>query len=229
MSGAMTRQLRAAEVARLKAEGLNGIEIAERMGISRSYAYELLSDPGGAADRARKASYGGRCENCGGTTDGSNGTAAAPPLCDKCRKAQQNAEAKGRHLEAVREFVRRYGEPPSATDWNPPHARSVGHPEKAERFYRDGCYPHLNAVQSVWGSWRALLTAAGYPGRRIRRGRPGDDPDVVAETVRLYVDECLSGAEVGARMGVSATAVYRRLEVAGAERRPRRREAEAAA
>lgn len=78
------RAARAAEAARLRAEGLTYERIAVRMGISRSYASCLVSDPTGEQDAARKASYGGECEVCGARTDGSYGRALAPKVCAKC-------------------------------------------------------------------------------------------------------------------------------------------------
>lgn len=79
-----SRAERAVEAARLKAEGLNGIQIAERMGVSRSYAYDLLNDPAGDRDRARKASYRGECIDCGAATTGCNGRDRAPDRCLSC-------------------------------------------------------------------------------------------------------------------------------------------------
>jgi hypothetical protein len=79
----MTRAENAARVAALKAQRLNGIQIAERLGISRSYAYELLNDPEGRKVRARKDSYRGECVDCGASTDGSDGL-AAPERCFGC-------------------------------------------------------------------------------------------------------------------------------------------------
>lgn len=83
---------RAAEAARLRAQGLVYREIAERMGISRSYAAALICDPDGSGDRARKDSYRGECERCGASTNGSNGR-HAPKLCNDCfqtRYAERN-------------------------------------------------------------------------------------------------------------------------------------------
>lgn len=90
----MTRAERAAEAARLKAEGLNGIQVAARMGVSRSYAYELLDDPEGTKVRTRKASYSGICVDCGAPTCGNDGRSKAPKRCAACgatRHADRNA------------------------------------------------------------------------------------------------------------------------------------------
>lgn len=95
----MTRAERAAEAVRLKAEGLNGIQIAERMGISRAYAYGLLNDPTGDGDRQRKKQYAGECIDCGGPTDGSNGRGNAPKRCAHCEQ-HQNDERNAQIIEA---------------------------------------------------------------------------------------------------------------------------------
>ena len=52
---------RAAEVLRLRDEGLKGTQIAERLGISRSLAASLLKDPTGEKERLRKKAYCGTC------------------------------------------------------------------------------------------------------------------------------------------------------------------------
>ena len=77
----MTRAERIAEATRLRAEGLNGTEIAKRMGIATSYAYELLADPNREKVKERRRRYSRECEVCGTLTDGSNGPASAPTRC----------------------------------------------------------------------------------------------------------------------------------------------------
>jgi transposase len=88
----MTRAERAAEAAELRARGLLYREIAERMGISISYAQDLISDPDGSRVRARKDSYRGACEICGKATDGSAGRGAAPRFCNRCSAAHHPAK-----------------------------------------------------------------------------------------------------------------------------------------
>jgi hypothetical protein len=59
-------------------------EVAELLGISRSYAASITNDLDGSLERTRKARYAGVCEKCGGSTDGSNGRAKAPRVCLGC-------------------------------------------------------------------------------------------------------------------------------------------------
>jgi transcriptional regulator with XRE-family HTH domain len=45
----------------LQAEGLNGLEIAERLGMAGSTVYDYLHDPTGEKAKARKWASGGKC------------------------------------------------------------------------------------------------------------------------------------------------------------------------
>lgn len=87
MATDVPRADRVADVAALRAQGLTHQRIADRLGISRSYVRDLIYDPTGAKGLARKASYAGVCERCGGPTSGSNGRAKAPRLCITCTDA----------------------------------------------------------------------------------------------------------------------------------------------
>lgn len=157
------RAERAAEVAALAAaEGLSGIQIAKRLGIGQSYAYELLTDPEGLKVRARKRSYRGRCRECGNPTDGSNGPSQTPERCDPCCQRERHWQAVKRIVGSIQRFAERYGRPPTAPDFNPHQARELGHPWRADRFYRDGDYPYSSNVLDVFGTWNAAIVAAGF-------------------------------------------------------------------
>lgn len=84
MATDIPRADRYAELRALRKQGLTRRQAADRMGISDHYARNLINDPDGSKVAARKASYGGVCERCGGKTDGSNGRAKAPKLCAAC-------------------------------------------------------------------------------------------------------------------------------------------------
>jgi predicted transcriptional regulator len=94
MDGAMNemRLQRAEAVRDLRAEGLTHREIADRLGISRSYAAELDTDPDGTKVRDRKRAYGAICQDCGAATYGGDGRFAAPRLCLKCTKIRKAAQ-----------------------------------------------------------------------------------------------------------------------------------------
>jgi DNA-binding CsgD family transcriptional regulator len=83
-----SRQDRARQAADLRADGLRLVDIARRMGLSMAYTWALLNDPDGSADRARKRSYGGVCDTCGGPTHGSDGRSKAPTRCAECSIAR---------------------------------------------------------------------------------------------------------------------------------------------
>jgi hypothetical protein len=67
-------------------------------------------------------------------------------------------------LAAIQEWARRYGEPPSAVDWNPALARRQGRQERAER-HGAGDWPYYSTVVNLCGGWNAAITAAGYTAR----------------------------------------------------------------
>lgn len=172
MTRSGVRLERAAKAAALREEGLTQAEIAERLGISRSYAASLLNDPDGSGDRARKTKYDGECVDCGSRT-----TAAPAQRCAPCAALHSRLWTEERIIEALREFARRYDRPPSASDLNPGTARARGFHDRAERFYRDGIYPAASLIVGRFGSFNAALAAAGlravHPGGYARSGHAG--------------------------------------------------------
>lgn len=66
-----------------------------------------------------------------------------------------------RILQALEDWTEQHGEPPTVLDWSPTLARANGHPEQAERFERDGCWPLSQRVIEAFGSWNAALTGLG--------------------------------------------------------------------
>lgn len=179
----MTRPEKAAAARVLRDQGLLLREIAEQMGCVSQTVGEWLRDPDGRALVARKDSYRQRC-GCGALMDGSAGRSGGPSMCAACRKAdvaengqpRAGARAWGRRriLDAIRAWADLHGgDPPSAADWNPPLARLQGHPQTAQRFYDDGCWPHATTVLGAFGSWNVAIVAAGLTPRApgIRRQR----------------------------------------------------------
>lgn len=74
----------AAEVARLHEAGQTYPQIAERLGIARSYAQDLGNDPDQSKRRERLRRYEGVCVECGGPTSGNGGHGTAPTRCRNC-------------------------------------------------------------------------------------------------------------------------------------------------
>jgi transposase len=158
------RAKRVARARELRAQGLTYREIGERLGVALSTAQEYIKDPDLSKHRARRFRYGGQCIDCGAPTDGSQGRDHASTRCRECSRTKQKADARWTPetvTEAIRRFATRYGRTPSATDFNPPHAKYMGHAWRAERFYSDGDYPYTGTVQGAFGSWSAAIKAAG--------------------------------------------------------------------
>jgi hypothetical protein len=88
---------------------------------------------------------------------------------ERARRQAAAAALRGRWtrdsvLAAIREWARRYGEPPAATDWNPALARRQGRQERAER-HGGGDWPYYSTVVRLCGGWNAAITAAGFTAR----------------------------------------------------------------
>jgi hypothetical protein len=173
------------------------------------------------SSRCRKAQYAGTCVDCGGPTDGTNPGRGMPTRCGACAARYAHETARWTPeaiLNAIRQWAADHdGDPPRAPAWLARH--------DTEHF------PYASTVLNAFGTWNAAIEAAGFTPRASGHyGRPGEDPEVVAETVRLYRSG-LSLAETGEALGVSGMCVLRRLQKAGEPRRPahRRKHEEVAA
>lgn len=93
---------RHAQATALLAEGLTRNHVAARLGIKPQTLRNILNDPDGSKDKARKASYGGRCSDCGRRTDGSNGREKAPTRCKFCTQGIRPPEPDRRRRVPVR-------------------------------------------------------------------------------------------------------------------------------
>lgn len=76
-----------------------------------------------------------------------------------------------RILRAIVEWTRRYGAPPTQTDWDPPRARRAGQTWRAVRF-NDGDWPRLNTVRRHFGTLNQAIEVIGlcarHPGQHGR-------------------------------------------------------------
>lgn len=176
-----TRAQRAAEARRLRHLGLKQREIAETMGIGRSYAAELLDDPAGQKARVRRESYAGVCENCGSPTTGGDGPAKAPRFCVHCAPGQNRQWTEETVVAAIREWARRHGRPPSSTDWL--------HYSVAEDGYkfpnRGSCYRSTSGSTAPFESWADAIEAAGFP--RPRKGQRTKGKSMPSKHTRPYL------------------------------------------
>lgn len=150
-------------------------EIADMLGISRSYAASLITDPTGVHEMERKKRYGGVCVDCGAGTDGSKGRYKAPLRCSDCRCALQHEDRYWNRETVVswfREFARLFGRGPAVVDVA--QARSIQYGLSATRraeaeetratMGRLGLkWPHPAVVSRECGSWDEALRLAGLP------------------------------------------------------------------
>jgi hypothetical protein len=67
-------------------------------------------------------------------------------------------------LEAIREWVRRYGDVPAMADWDPARARRLKQEWRIARYYH-GDWPSVRTVAHHFGSLSAAITAAGLKPR----------------------------------------------------------------
>jgi predicted transcriptional regulator len=186
-----TRAEREAHARKLREHGMLLREIAAEMGVKRSTVHAWLSDPGGLQMKARKDSYRGVCDTCGGPTDGSNGAANAPSRCMDCRTWTRDAV-----LEALREWGDDHGGiPPRLIDTRPGYE---GH----------GRLPTDTTVGRLFGGWNAALLAARYS---LHMDRRPETTEAMAEMIRSG----MTADEVGERFGVTGNAVSYRLRYHG--------------
>lgn len=95
-------------------------------------------------------------------------------------------------LDAVDEWTRRFGEPPTVMDWAPALARRHGRDEVADLWERERPrWPHASLAARRFGGWNRMLQAAGQ--RHTQQGlqraapRPMNAPD--GELVRAWTRE----------------------------------------
>lgn len=154
------------------------------------------------SERCRKRQYDLTCVECGGRVDGTT-PGKIPnldePVCASCAAGHYAIWTPEAIVCAIQEWADIHGEPPRATDWHS----------------QDETHPWFSTVLWRFGTWNAAIEAAGLTPRNVGHyGRPGEDPAVVAETVRLYRSG-LSMYEIARQHGVSHSCVRYRLEKAG--------------
>lgn len=209
----MTRAERAAQAAKLRATGLNGVQIAGRMGISRSYAAELLTDPMGAVVRARKRRYDLVCVGCGGRVDGTSPGRMASredPVCRACAADGHYATwTREAIVCCIQEFADATGGiPPVADDFVRRHALGEA-------------VPSVTCVQGRFGSWSAAIAEAGFEPRSP--GMHGIVPPLTAGQREACVSRYAAGessVRIAADLGCAPPTVIRWVRAAGVPVRP---------
>lgn len=128
---------------------------ADELGIGVSGIRNLLYDPDGSKQKARRKRYQGSCQTCGSATDGSNGKGSAPGLCEPCYIADRAANAMWTRegiIAAVQRWARQHGRPPTVDDWRP---ADPGH------AYPNGTDTY--GPRRPFDSWAEVIEAAGFP------------------------------------------------------------------
>jgi len=188
----MTRAEKYEVIRRLREdEGLLWREIGERLGLSRSTAHEIYSDPTGEKADARRRKRHGFCADCGTTVY--NGGSLPPERCRACTdvhvdsRRRRSASAKGQNMrwtdDDICAVLRRLAE-----DGEPTIIRY-------RQVYADAprrSMPSPPIVMRRFGTWNAALVAAGLPVRYPRSGYRGA---LTRERAALAIEDC--AAEIG--------------------------------
>jgi hypothetical protein len=157
----------------LRAEGLNGLALARRLGLSSSFVYDLINDPDGTSAKERKSRYAGVCVDCGAPTSGGEGR-RDEPRCHPCSARKSGVErtvwTREILIDRMREWAELYGEPPAIPDWNPWDARAMGDEARARRFETSDRWPTYMTVIRAFGSWNGGIVAAGFTPRAAHGG-----------------------------------------------------------
>ena len=189
------RKQRAETVAVLRQQGMPWRQIADRLGISRSYASALGTDPERRKELLRRERYGGACLGCGKKTDGSNGYRGAPSYCISCHaRLVATHWTPKRIIEAAQDWAREHGRPPTATEW----------------LRATADHPANSTVQLKFDSWAEMIEQAGFP--RPQMGKKSGDysPSANAALIDLLNEKGLltlaEGKQLMAEMRPNLTA-----------------------
>jgi AcrR family transcriptional regulator len=139
-------------------EGLSIRQIADRLGRSPATVKAYFYDPTGEKARAVKARYVGLCRGCGAYTQPRNGKGDAYAYCKACHPgAIRPRWTPEQVLDAMGEWLDRYGRLPSSYDWSRTHARRRG--GKSLERIAEGAWPAASVVSRLFGSWDAARAA----------------------------------------------------------------------
>lgn len=165
------RQRLAEQAVKLRCAGKSALEIAEILGVSRSYAAALYCDPWRTKELARRERYRRPCPGydgpCGKLMDPSNGR-KGPQFCANCSTKQNKVEVRWTRLaivEAFRDFYTETGRAPTTLD-TLTHAavlQRMSVTRRAEIAAVGVDLPDPNTVAARFGGWRAAVGAAGLP------------------------------------------------------------------
>jgi DNA-binding CsgD family transcriptional regulator len=172
----------------LRSLGWTYKEISAETGAPKGTIHRWITDPDGTKARARKDSYGGRCEVCGKKTSGANGRGTA---AKRCLAHNHHAIAVHAEAEAWKDKVE--------AEWN-----AGGTPaEVAARLGMNtaNLANHLHRMRE-----RGRIVRFGYERRPRERARAAREEQVI-EMWRAGV----SGVRIAKRFGVTPGAIYDHL------------------
>ncbi len=117
--------------------------------------------------------YGGACSDCGARLDGSNGRGPRAPIrCRDCAHSAARTWSREQIVDRIREWDRRFGRAPAASEWNRSQARKFGYQDVLDLHAQEpGRWPHSSTVADCFGSWNAAFAAAGVQSASCRVGR----------------------------------------------------------
>lgn len=171
----------------LIASGFDGrppppVPLAERLDVARRLAADgastvEIADHLGVADRTvRDYLRAGDCRFCG--------VALATPRSDRCRECARSQTrppwTREVIIEAAHRWTRTEGSVPSRDDWSVPPAGDP--PNKWLREH--GSWPSARAVKRHFGTWNAMLEAAGLP----LHNRRDWNRERISEALRRWID-----------------------------------------
>ncbi len=158
-------------------------QVGATLGITQSAVANVLHDPDGAKQRARRESYVGTCEDCGGETR-SDGTSNPSPLCAPCASARTKYWTADSVVDAIQRFAAVHGRPPYSTEWIKVDPDN-GYPSRGN-VYRSSS-SHSGAP---FASWADAIEAAGFArplvGKRAGQ-RWWSHAEILAELRRIAV------------------------------------------
>lgn len=114
------------------------------------------------------------------------------------------------YLFKAHEWTRLFGETPTALDWNLSMARSKASPERLrliESRHEGQLWPSSSSVVVEFGSWNAMMDAAGLPKLKPGSRKSERGPGPVAQQVLVLYLQGLRYEDIALRMGLTTGAV----------------------
>lgn len=148
---------------------------AALLGMSYGAYWNLLNDPDGAKQKARREKYKGVCERCGAETR-SDGTSRPSRLCVVCATPEK-FWTRERIIDAIQRFAATNGRPPTAAEWIRAD-RENGYPPRSVVYRQPSC------KTAPFASWADAIKAAGFTRPRIGKRQDDLTPNLARTVLR---------------------------------------------